>query len=66
MLLQISAIIVVCSLFVFIFPLPFFGKKCAYCGKLRPALFWLFSLDKHYCDDCLDKFNADIRNKKNM
>lgn len=64
--LQILSLIVVCFLFVMICPLPIIGKRCAHCGKLRPVLFWLCSLDKNYCDDCLDQFNADIRNKKNM
>lgn len=45
-------------------PLPMLGRKCLYCGKRRPLLNWLCSIEKDYCDDCLDKMNDEIRQKR--
>lgn len=45
-------------------PFPPFGNKCLHCGKHRPPLHWLCSLDNEYCDDCLDMMNEEIRNTR--
>jgi len=45
-------------------PLHILGRKCLYCGKRPPLLNWLCSLEKDYCDDCLDKLNDEIRHKR--
>lgn len=40
------------------------ARKCFRCRKMRHPASWLTSLDKDYCDDCIDAFNEEIRNKK--
>lgn len=45
-------------------PFPPLARKCQHCGKMRPPVSWITSLDKSYCDDCLDVQNKEIRDKK--
>lgn len=45
-------------------PLSLFSRRCQHCGKKRSAAARFTSLDKNYCDDCLDVLNQEIRDKK--
>lgn len=59
----IFTIAILATLLVFS-PYPPLARTCLYCGKKRPLINWITSLDKDYCDGCIDTFNEEIRSKK--